>query len=288
MESISELKQHLRATAETRQIANAMYLLSASRVKRLLKETEYTRSYARKWREIMAPIVQSDPETIPKTSLFRERPDLPALVLVISSDKGLCGAYHTGVTGATIEALRSMKNPQITVVGEKAAQMLRAKGQALTKVIGNAAKERPAVLAKTLAQDILTAYENGDCGEVFIIFTEYINTMVQRPVCKRILPFSPADWKDGETADNEWILEPDTMTVLETLTSGYLTGVLTDLLTQSAASENTARMAAMQNATKNADEMLERLNTQIHTARQLAITNEITEIAAAAEIGGAV
>ena len=124
-----------------------------------------------------------------------------------------------------------------------------------------------------------------------MVYTEYVNAALQKPVCKRVLPFLQCDFEDQSVREQgaaELLYEPDEQTVLDHLAPQYLTGMLADIMIQATACENTARMTAMQNATRNADEMANRLNDRINAIRQLMITNEITEIAAAADMGGAV
>ena len=142
-----------------------------------------------------------------------------------------------------------------------------------------------------LYDPLFELYDDCSVSEVYVVYTEYVNSAVQRPVCKRILPLLRRDFGDVEYENKysaEVLYEPDIQTVFDQMVPQYIIGVIYDIMMQSAASENAARMTAMQNATKNADKMIAELTGQINAARQLAITNEITEIAAASQTQGAV
>ena len=123
---------------------------------------------------------------------------------------------------------------------------------------------------------------------MYIVYTEFVNSSVQTPKCVRLLPLLRRDYTDVSYEYNyqaQAIYEPSIEKVFEHLVYQYITGFMYDVFMQSSASENIARMTAMQNATRNADEMTAALSAQLNAARQLQITNEITEIAAACEAG---
>ena len=142
-------------------------------------------------------------------------------------------------------------------------------------------------LASDLGEDIISRYDSHDVSEVYIVYTEYINSAVQKPVCKRVLPLLRRDFDDVEYENKyeaDVLYEPDLQTVFDQMVPQYIVGMMYDIIMQAAASENAARMMAMQNATKNADKMIAKLSEQINAVRQLVITNEITEIAAATQV----
>ena len=141
--------------------------------------------------------------------------------------------------------------------------------------------------ARDLGERIVELYDDCTVSEVYIVYTEYVNSAVQRPVCKRVLPLLRRDFDDVEYENKytaEVIYEPDLQTVFDRMVPQYVIGMMYDIMMQAAASENAARMTAMQNATKNADKMIAKLTEQINAVRQLVITNEITEIAAATQV----
>ena len=142
-------------------------------------------------------------------------------------------------------------------------------------------------LANDLGERIVELYDNKEVSEVYIVYTEYINSAVQKPVCRRVLPILRRDFDDVEYEnkyETEVLYEPDIQTVFDQMVPQYIIGMMYDVIMQAAASENAARMTAMQNATKNADKMKAKLSEQINAVRQLVITNEITEIAAATQV----
>ncbi len=293
MENISELRKHLRATQQTRQIANAMHLLSAARVKKSLQNMEYNLTYMQKLHEVMADILFRTPGELKKLPFFKQYDEKKPLYVVMTSDKGLCGGYHAVVVNKAIEEIQKAKNENflLTAVGSKGDQLLREKGFMPDSSMSAFDKKTPFAIARLLTQRIIKRYQISDINEVYVVYDKYINAAVQKPVCKRILPFLQCDFEDERVRENgkpDLLYEPDAQTVLNHLAPRYLTGLLADILIQDAACEHAARMAAMQNATKNADEMVRRYQTKINAIRQLMITNEVTEIAAAADMDGAV
>ena len=144
-------------------------------------------------------------------------------------------------------------------------------------------------LARQVADKIIKLYLTEKYHEVYVIYTEFVNSAVQEPKCVRLLPLLRRDFLDLEREGDknaQMIYEPSLEEVFEQLVYQYVTGFMYDVFMQASASENIARMTAMQNATNNADEMIKELSTQLNAARQLQITNEITEISVAAENSG--
>ena len=243
MENISELKQHLHAVEQTRQISNAMYLLSTSRMKKSMQNIEYNLSYMRRLRSTMKDIISKTKHNMLTDPFIELTEGGKALFFVITSDKGLCGGYNSAVVNSALEKMRDFEKPVL--------------------------------------------YDNKEVSEVYIVYTEYVNSAVQKPVCRRVLPLLRRDFDDVEYEnkyETEVIYEPDIQTVFDQMVPQYIVGMMYDVIMQSAASENAARMTAMQNATKNADKMTAKLSEQINAVRQLVITNEITEIAAATQV----
>lgn len=214
-----------------------------------------------------------------------------ALFFVITSDKGLCGGYNSAVFNLAMEKIRQYGEPVVYSLGLKGTEMFLSRG-ITPDGSWYGASQRPSIyLARLLGEQIVELYADRTVSEVYIVYTEYVNSAVQKPVCKRVLPLLRRDFADVEYENKysaEVLYEPDMQTVFEQMVPQYVIGMIYDIIMQSSASENAARMTAMQNATKNADKMIASLTEQINSVRQLVITNEITEIAAASQVQGAV
>ena len=140
-----------------------------------------------------------------------------------------------------------------------------------------------------ISEKLIGLYLTDDFHEVYVVYTEFHSAAVQEPKCVRLLPLLRRDFLDVEREGDknaQMIFEPSIEVVFDQLVYQYVTGFMYDVFMQSAASENIARMNAMQSATRNADDMIKHLSTELNAARQLQITNEITEISAAVEMGG--
>ncbi len=291
MENISELKQHLHAVEQTRQISNAMYLLSTSRMKKSMRNIEYNLTYMRRLRATMKDIISKTKRSMLSNPYIELTEGGKALFFVITSDKGLCGGYNSAVFNLAMEKIRQYGEPVVYSLGLKGTEMFLSRG-ITPDGSWYGASQRPSIyLARLLGEQIVELYADRTVSEVYIVYTEYVNSAVQKPVCKRVLPLLRRDFADVEYENKysaEVLYEPDMQTVFEQMAPQYVIGMIYDIIMQSSASENAARMTAMQNATKNADKMIASLTEQINSVRQLVITNEITEIAAASQVQGAV
>lgn len=291
MENISELKQHLRAIEQTRQISNAMYLLSTSRMKQSMQNIDYNLAYMRKLRATIKDIISKTKHNMLTDPFIELTEGGKALFFVITSDKGLCGGYNSAVFNLAMEKMREYEKPVVYSYGYKGTEMFLNHGITPDDSMYGASQRPSLYSARALGERIVELYDDCSVSEVYIVYTEYVTSAVQRPVCKRVLPLLRRDFDDVEYENKysaDVLYEPDLQTVFDRMVPQYIIGMMYDIMMQSAASENAARMTAMQNATKNADEMIARLGAQINAARQLMITNEITEIAAATNTPGAV
>ena len=291
MENISELKQHLRAIEQTRQISNAMYLLSTSRMKQSMQNIDYNLAYMRKLRATTKDIISKTKHNMLTDPFIELTEGGKALFFVITSDKGLCGAYNSAVFNLAMEKMREYEKTVVYSLGYKGTEMFLNHGITPDDSMYGASQRPSLYSARALGERIVELYDDCAVSEVYIVYTEYVNSSYQRPVCKRVLPLLRRDFDDVEYENKYFadvLYEPDLQTVFDRMVPQYIIGMMYDIMMQSAASENAARMTAMQNATKNADEMIAKLSAQINAARQLLITNEITEIAAATNTPGAV
>lgn len=289
MSNVNEIKQHLKAVEQTRQITNAMYLLSTSRMKKAMQHIDFNLLYLERLRATIKDIL-SKTKNNNLTNRFIEDNGLgTAVFVVVTSDKGLCGGYNTAVVKLAEEEMANHKNPMVISLGIVGDRMFREKG-IKPEFSWYGASQHPTMnLASQVANKLIELYLTNDYHEVFVVYTEFVNSTVQEPRCVRLLPLLRRDFQDVESEGDknaQMIFEPSIEVVFDQLVYQCVTGFMYDVFMQSAASENIARMTAMQNATRNADEMIRHLSTELNAARQLQITNEITEISAAAEMGG--
>jgi F-type H+-transporting ATPase subunit gamma len=210
-----------------------------------------------------------------------------AVFVIVTSDKGLCGGYNSSVVNLALEKMKEHKNPMVISLGIIGDRLFKSHGIEPAFSWYGASQHPTLNLAGQVASKLIELFLTNDYKEVYLVYTEYISSAVQTPCVKRLLPLLRRDFLDIDFESDkraQVIYEPSVEVVFEQIVYQYVTGFMYDVFMQSAVSENIARMNAMQSATKNADEMIAELSKELNAARQLQITNEITEIAAATEL----
>ncbi|MCI5948027.1 MAG: ATP synthase F1 subunit gamma [Oscillospiraceae bacterium] len=288
MNNTNEIKQRLKAVSETRQITNAMYLLSSSRMKKAMQNIDFNLFYMKRLRATIKDILSKAKRNNIHDKFIDDNGSGSAVFVVITSDKGLCGGYNSAVIHEALSKMKDYDEPLVISLGLMGDRLLKNAG-ITPEFSWYGASQHPTLnLAEQVANKLIELYLTNDYHEVYIVYTEFVNSSVQTPKCVRLLPLLRRDYTDVSYEYNyqaQAIYEPSIEKVFEHLVYQYITGFMYDVFMQSSASENIARMTAMQNATRNADEMTAALSAQLNAARQLQITNEITEIAAACEAG---
>ena len=290
MSNVNEIKQHLKAVEQTRQITNAMYLLSTSRMKKAMQHVDFNLFYLKRLRATIKDVLSKTKNNDLTNRFIEDNKKGSAVFVVITSDKGLCGGYNSAVIKLAMEKLAAYDdNPVVISLGIAGDKMLKDRG-IFPVYSWYGASQHPAMnLASQVAEKLIGLYLTEDFHEVYVVYTEFHSSAVQVPVCVRLLPLLRRDFNDVASEGDkhaEMIFEPSIDVVFDQLVYQYVTGFMFDVFMQSSASENIARMNAMQSATRNADDMIKHLSTELNAARQLQITNEITEISAAVEMGG--
>ena len=288
MNNTNEIKQRLKAVSETRQITNAMFLLSSSRMKKAMQNIDFNLFYMKRLRATIKDILSKAKRNNIHDKFIDDNGSGSAVFVVITSDKGLCGGYNSAVIHEALSKMKDYDEPLVISLGLMGDRLLKNAG-ITPEFSWYGASQHPTLnLAEQVANKLIELYLTNDYHEVYIVYTEFVNSSVQTPNCVRLLPLLRRDYTDVSYEYNyqaQAIYEPSIEKVFEHLVYQYITGFMYDVFMQSSASENIARMTAMQNATRNADEMTAALSAQLNAARQLQITNEITEIAAACEAG---
>ncbi len=293
MSTTNEIKQHLKAVEQTRQITNAMYLLSTSRMKKAMQHVDFNLFYLKRLRTTIKDVLSKTKNNDLRNRYIEDNKKGTAIFVVVTSDKGLCGGYNSSVFKLAMEKLNEYKDyqdddyPIVISLGLAGDKMFREKGIVPVYSWHGASQHPTMNLASQISEKLIGLYLTDEFHEVYIVYTEFKSAGVQEPKCERILPLLRRDFIDLEREGDEnaeMIFEPSIDVVFDQLVYQYVTGFMFDVFMQSAASENIARMNAMQNATRNADEMIKELSTELNAARQLQITNEISEISAASSL----
>ena len=285
-ESMRTIRRRIAGIEQTRQITNAMYLLSATGYKRTLRGMDYALQYTEALRRAMSRILHVNSGAGLRDIYMQRSEKGVALYMSVMGDKGLCGGYNNAVAALTAERLQATPEAKLVCFGRIGGEYLTRRGRVPEAVYPGSSMHPDLELAERLSKKLIDAYLTDEVNEVFVIYTPYKKT-AREPVCFRLLPLFEddfADLSDSAPLPEELLYEPSAEAVFRHIVPQYCAGLLYQFLIQSSACENAARMDAMQSATRNADEMLGALTARLNAVRQTTITNEITEIAASAAL----
>lgn len=280
------LKRRIVSVKNTKQITKAMELVSASKMRRAGEQAVKTRDYSYLAREILTRLRELT--DVSKHPLFESRKIISnKLYIVITSDRGLAGAYNSNVLRCLARELQSDEDAnisrQLIVVGKQAAQFVsRLKNVEVIGVYTNFVEQPSANDLRPILNSIIEIFTNKTVDSVDAIYTKYKSSVVQEVSVDRLLPAAfneTALYSDLDGA----IFEPSVNEVLDTVVKRLIESQLTQLFYESQASEHSMRMMAMKNATDNANDLVEDLTLAFNTLRQASITQELAEITGGAE-----
>ncbi len=289
------IKRRIKSVANTRKITKAMELVAGAKMRKAVRLTLLSRDYARSIQTLTDNIRR---RIAPHAHPLLAGPMVSAmsLVIVASSDKGLCGSFNSQILKQAFEFLHTRSESiQVVTVGKRAEQSVKRAGYsilaAFEAISGAPSFER----TRPVGALVYNEFMSGKADRVFIVFMDFKNAVIQTPITQQLLPIIPErellnvmpvpSWtlKDMEVTDEsdaQVLFEPNPASILDLLLPRLIETRIYQALLESSASEHSARMLAMQNATENATEMLEDLAFTFNQARQATITREISEISA--------
>ncbi|HEV2832942.1 MAG TPA: ATP synthase F1 subunit gamma [Hanamia sp.] len=285
--ALKEVRNRIKSVQSTQQITKAMKMVSAAKLRRAQDAIIQMRPYAKKLQEMLSNIVSSAEGDI-NMALAKERPVEKVLIIVITSDRGLCGGYNSNLIKLAKLDIQekyasqfAKGNVEILPLGKKGYEhFVKHRFKVIDNywnIFSNLNFEGVAAAAK-YAMD---AFANGEVDAVDIIYSEFRNAATQRFIAEPFLPVKKTEKKKGE-AQADFIFEPDKNVLIEELMPKILNTQLYKAMLDANASEHGARMTAMDKATENANELLKALKISYNRARQAAITTELTEIVSGA------
>jgi len=284
MQKASEIREHISAIEQTRKITGAMEMISSNRMRQVMNHIEHNRAYFDNIRRTMKEILISSQDV--SHPFLTERERKLKTFLVISGDKGFCGAHNSTVLSYALEHIRESSDSKLITVGHTAASFFRSHGITPYRCVDGLAQDPTLHSAREAARDLTALYESEVTDEINLIYTSFYGETKRQPVIVRLLPVILHDYDDVRDAQEleGIIFHPSAQEVLDLMVPQFIVGLIFGVMVQAYASEHFARMTAMRSATTNAREMIDNLNTQYNMARQSAITNELAEIADSAEI----
>lgn len=285
MASTQQLKSRIRSVKSTRQITKAMELVAASKMRRAQEAAKASSDYAHAAHELLTHLAASG--VTEGHQLFEKREVKTRLLILVTSNKGLAGAYNANAIKRYVKQLRADEESgirtQTIAIGRKGAQFAsRLKG---TEIVGvyESLSERPTGTEVTpVLGTIIDKFTSGEVDAVDVIYTEYINSLTQTVTTDTLLPAGYTEVKVGDDIANARF-EPSPKVVLEGVTQRLVEAQLFQALLDASASEQSMRMVAMKNATDNANDLVDDLTLEMNKLRQAAITQELAEISSGAE-----
>ncbi|MDR2924901.1 MAG: F0F1 ATP synthase subunit gamma [Azoarcus sp.] len=286
MASGKEIRTKIKSVQNTRKITKAMEMVAASKMRKAQDRMRAARPYCEKIRRLAAHLSQADVADYQHPFLTDAAQVKRVGLILVTTDKGLCGGLNTNVQRVATNALKSWENTGVTEVracciGNKGFGFMQRIG---TNVVSHAVQlgDRP-MLEKLIGpvKVLLDAFQNGELDVVYVCYTRFINTMKQEPVLEQLLPLTGD--KLG-TPDRSWdyLYEPDPRTVVDDMLLRYVEALVYQSVAENMASEQSARMVAMKAASDNAKNVIDELQLVYNKTRQASITKELNEI-----VGGA-
>ncbi len=285
MANLKEVRTRIASVSSTQQITSAMKMVSAAKFRRAQNAIIGMRPYAAQLQDIISDIDTGDGV---RTPYHAERPVHTVVLVVVTSNKGLCGAFNSNVLKLAQQRIEYWKQQgadiQVESIGKKASEML-SRQKELTVRPHDELLDNPAFDAiATLADKLLDDFSEKRIDRVELIYNQFKNSLSQILSCEQFLPVTIKHQENGKSSmRNDYIFEPSKEDILREMIPLTLRSTFYRVVLDSLAAEHGARMTAMQKATDNATELLKDLRLSYNKARQASITNEIIEIVSGSE-----
>jgi len=289
MPTLREINQRLKAIKNTKKITSAMKMVAAAKLRKVQDRMQNFRPYAAGMESVLSNLAKvSEREIHPLLAL---RPKKTVEVVVITSDKGLCGAFNANVLKASFKYIQKLKadgiEMNLSIVGRKARDFYKRRDFAMrnawTGISGNVTYGS----AQEIANSLIENYVNENVDEVMLVYNEFKSMIAQNIVTMQLLPIGTIEPEGGEAKDisvfGDYMYEPSRQAIFEQLLPKYIEIQVFRSLIESSAAEEAARMAAMENATKNCSEMIDKVTLLANKVRQAAITKDLMDIVGGVE-----
>ncbi len=289
MANLKDIRKRIATVKSTQKITSAMKMVAAAKLRRAQEAAEAARPYADKMNQVIGGLAtRTDPTMHPL--LEARSAESNALVIIVSSDRGLCGGYNANIFRATDKFVRdrtaSGLQLQVATIGRKSRQYFRKRPVEVDRdfpgVIGHVSYAQ----AKAIGGYATERFVSGEVDKVYLVYNRFISAIQYETEIEALLPLSLEDIvADDATADaiSEYIFEPDEASLLAKMLPAHIEVKVLHALLEAEASEHSARMTAMDNATTNANDMIDSLTLTYNRARQAYITKELVEIVSGAE-----
>src|SRR6266487_6469273 len=294
MPSTREIRRRIKSVKNIAQVTRTMQMVASSKMRRAQERVQQSRPYSEQLRELVSRLARVTGEEVGgEIALLKQRPVRRIGFVVITPDRGLCGALPSNINRkaatTSIEEQRRFaeqgERPAVdyVAVGRKGRDFILRSQLHLIAEFTNYG-DKPSLLdASAIAQVAVEAFLNGEVDVVYLVFPKFINTVSQMPTSVQLLPVQPPTEQEGESKTIEYIYEPDAASIYEALLPRYVNVQVYQALLETIASFYSAQMVAMKNATDNANELIQDLTLTYNKARQASITTEILEVVSGAQ-----
>lgn len=277
MPSMRDIKRRIKSVKSTQQITKAQKMVAAAKLRRAQERVSQARPFARELTETLGRLVAVAKDATHPLLEVREPKSVG--YVVITADRGLCGGYNANLIRKANAEVKELGNVSLVTVGRKSRDFFRRIGTPIKSEFVGLGEEIDFSTAKDIANTVMDLYTSGEFDEVYLVYTEFVTALTQKPTTIKLLPVQAPE-QNGPLID--YIYEPSPEAVLSVLLPKYVETTVFRALLESKASEHGARMTAMGSATDKAKEMIDKLTLSFNRVRQAAITREISEI-----VGGA-
>ena len=286
MPSTIDLRRRIRSVKNTQQITKAMKMVAAAKLRRAQERMMAARPYSAALRQVLASL-STRVDTSKHPLLAAREEENKVLLVVVTADRGLCGAFNTNVIRAASNAIaeKGWTEVHLTTIGRKATDFFKRRTlpkKHQTTLLQALDPETMREISKSLVDDFVS----GEFDAVYVLFNEFKSIIAQRVTLERLLPLERPEEVEQATPAIEYLYEPGPEAILDELLPKHIEFQLYRVLLESAAAEQGARMTAMEAATKNASEMIGHLTLTYNRIRQASITKEIIEIVSGAAAAG--
>jgi len=279
-----EIRTKIAGFKNTQKITSAMEMVAASKKRKAQDRMDASKPYADKIRAVIGHLANANTEY--RHPYLVERDVKRVGFIVVSTDRGMCGGLNANLFKQVVQDANAWKDKgasvQISAIGSKGTGFFKGRGFDVVASMTQLG-DKPSVSdliggVKVMLDD----YNEGKIDRLYVVFNEFVNTMVQKPVLEQLLPLEAADDESARRHTWDYLYEPDAESLLDHLMVRYVESVVYQGVVENFACEQAARMMAMKSASDNAEDLIESLNMEYNKARQAAITQEIAEI-----VGGA-
>jgi F-type H+-transporting ATPase subunit gamma len=283
MASGKEIRAQIKSISNTRKITSAMEMVAASKMRKAQDRMASSRPYAEKILAVIHHLAQANPEY---HHPYLQKRDVKRVgFIVVSSDRGLCGGLNNNLFRDVLRRMRELQDQGVEIdictIGQKASNFFSRLGTLKAQVTHLGDAPEIADIIGTV-KCMLSAYDNGELDQTYVVFNRFVNTMTQQPTFEQLLPIATEEEEEELKHHWDYIYEPDAKSVLDGLLMRFVESQVYQAVVENIACEMAARMVAMKAATDNAGNLIDELQLAYNKARQAAITQELSEIVAGA------